>query len=79
MRALDEKSAASMGKEQEPLHEWDGEAKSDWDTGHLDIPGGGFGRGYSTISKRFVGVRTGDWGMPSGKKKASSLRNEGML
>jgi hypothetical protein len=78
MRALDEKSS-SMGKEQEPLHEWDGEAKSDWDTGHLDIPGGGFGRGYSTISKRLVGVRTGDWGMPSGKKKASSLRNEGIF
>lgn len=64
----------TTGKEKEQLHEWGGEEKSDWD--NLDIPGGGLGRGYSNLSKRLVGVRTADWGMSSGKKKASSLRNE---
>jgi hypothetical protein len=34
------------------------------------------GRGYSTLSKRLGQVRTGDWGMSGGKKKASSLRNQ---
>ncbi|TVY50967.1 putative RWD,RING finger and WD repeat-containing protein [Lachnellula cervina] len=70
MRLLD---AQRVGKEKELLHEWGGEEKSDWDT--FGISGGGMGRGYSTFSKRFVGVRTGDWGIPNGKK-ASSLRNE---
>jgi len=74
MRALDEKNAPSMGTEKESLEDWGGEEKSEWD--NLDIPGGGLGRGYSTLSKRLVGVRTG---MQSGKKKASSLRNEGMF
>jgi WD repeat-containing protein 59 len=68
MRVLD---AQNAGKEKELLPEWGGEEKSEWD--NLDVPGGGMGRGYSTLSKRLVGVRTGDWGMPSGKKKASSL------
>ncbi|TVY85409.1 putative RWD RING finger and WD repeat-containing protein [Lachnellula suecica] len=73
MRLLD---AQSLGTEKEPLHEWD-EEKNEWD--NLDVPGEGFGRGYSTLSKRLAGVRTADWGMPNGKKKASSVRKEEMF
>jgi WD repeat-containing protein 59 len=69
MRMLDRQNG---GKEKERLEDWDGGEKGDWES--VNFPGGGLGRGYSTLSKRLGQVRTGDWGMSSGKKKPSSLR-----
>ena len=71
MRLLDAKNSSP---EKEELEDWDSGEKSDWDLAHF--PSGGLGRGYSTLSKRLGQVRTGDWGMSGGKKKASSLRNQ---
>ncbi|KAF4637262.1 hypothetical protein G7Y89_g837 [Cudoniella acicularis] len=73
MRLLDAKDFAEHGNE--PLTDWHGEEKSEWD--NLSVPGGGLGMGYSTtITKKFGRVKHGDWGMSSGKKRASSLRKE---
>ncbi|KAH8684841.1 hypothetical protein BGZ60DRAFT_366122 [Tricladium varicosporioides] len=61
----------------EHLTEWHGEDKSDWD--HAGHPGDGInlGVGYSVgLSKRLSQVKSGDWGMSSNKKRASSLRKE---
>lgn len=61
--------------DKERLEDWDSGDKDDWETSS-HTPSGGLGRGYSTLSKRLERVRTGDWGMSVGKKKASSLRRE---
>lgn len=74
MRILDQKNGAKSGKAKERLDEWDGAEKADWE--NINFPSGGLERGYSTLNKRLGQVRTGDWGMSSGKKKASSLRNQ---
>ncbi|KAG0651709.1 putative RING finger and WD repeat-containing [Hyphodiscus hymeniophilus] len=60
------------GSSEERLEDWDGRENGDWED--VNVPSGGLGRGYSTLSKRFGQVRTGDWGMSGGKKKPSSLR-----
>jgi hypothetical protein len=73
MRMLDTRMMA----EKERLEDWDTGEKEEWDVeSTFGGRGGGFGRGYSTLSKRLERVRTGDWGISSGKKRASSLRNE---
>lgn len=74
MRLLDKRAPTAFNKGKEPLDEWDGEGRTDWD--NIVVPAGTLGMGYSTFSKRLGQVRTGDWGMTSGKKKASSLRKE---
>ena len=80
VRMLESKSGRKAGKEieKQALNEWDGEQKTaDWE--HLQIPAGGFAKPYSTLTKRFGQVRTSDWGLSSGKRKASSLRKEELL
>jgi hypothetical protein len=72
MRILD-----TAGTDREHLDEWDSAEKDEWETSQF--PGGGLGKGYSTLSQRLERVRTGDWGMTGGKKKASSLRKEEMF
>ena len=77
MRILDQKNEAKSRKAKERLDEWDEAEKADWEG--INFPSGGLGRGYSTLSRRLGQVRAGDWGMSSGKKKASSLRNQEIL
>jgi WD repeat-containing protein 59 len=74
MRKLDAMNGSNSGKDMQALDEWDVEEKADWES--VQFPSGGLGRGYSTLSKRIGQVRTGDWGMSSGKKRPSSLRKE---
>ncbi len=74
IRLLDAKHESKGDKEKQALDDWDGEERDHWEA--LHIPSGGLGRGYSTLSKRLGQVRNGDWGISSGKKKPSSLRNE---
>ncbi|KAG9234497.1 hypothetical protein BJ875DRAFT_495779 [Amylocarpus encephaloides] len=71
MRALEVQSTAS-NQSKEPLEEWGGEEKSEWD--NIAVPGRGLGQQYSTLRGRLGQVRSGDWGMSGVKKKASSLR-----
>jgi hypothetical protein len=76
MRMLDAKSGSKAGKEKQALEDWDGEEKAEWENINFQAQGLGFGRGYSTLTKRIDRVRTGDWGISSPKKRPSSLRKE---
>lgn len=62
----------NSGKEKEGLEDWDSGEQADWDM--AQTLNGGPGRGYPTLSRRFGQIRSGDWGISGGKKKASSLR-----
>lgn len=74
MRVLDTRN---LMVEKERLEDWESGGKDEWEPPSASFQaGGGLGRGYSTLSKRLERVRTGDWGMSGGKKKASSLRKE---
>jgi hypothetical protein len=73
MRALDKHASKGM-KEKQDLDDWDVEMSVDWEA--AQVPCGGLGRGYSTLTKRLDQVRGGHWGMSPEKKKPSSLRDE---
>lgn len=55
------------GELEEPLEEWGGEARSEWD--NITVPGGALGVGYATLRGRLGQVRTGNWGID--KRKGS--------
>ncbi|KAH8811466.1 hypothetical protein F5884DRAFT_672600 [Xylogone sp. PMI_703] len=71
MRILD---AKRIMEEKERLTDWEAAEKGEWE--NLTAPNGGLGKGYSTLSKRLVQVRSGDWGIPGTRKKTRSLRKE---
>ena len=50
MRVLDSKASSRAGKEKQPLEEWDGEEKADWELAEFS-PIVGLGRGYSTLKR----------------------------
>jgi len=66
----------SRDREKEGLEDWESGEKDEWGSDMARVPSGGLGRGYSTLSKRLGQVRSGEWGMSSGRKKPSSLRKE---
>lgn len=74
--ALHNKNKSKQPTEEwvEEKAEWSGHERADWE--HIGFPSSGLGKGVSTLGRRLGQVRAGDWGMSSGKKKPSSLRNE---
>jgi hypothetical protein len=68
MNAMEKKRL--MKKER--LEDSDDGEKGEWES--VNFSSKGFGRGYSTLSKRLGQVRTGEWGMGGVKKKSGSLR-----
>ena len=72
MSALEKMRGIDAKKEmEESLEDWDGEEKEVWE----QVPAGGLGKGYSTLSRSLGQVRTGDWG----RRKGSSLKRGEVL
>ena len=64
-------ATAEREDESEVIDDWDP------DLGWEDIPAGGLGRGYSTLTMRLDKVRTGEWGGTL-RRRASDLQGRSL-